>query len=255
MSLPGLTRKILAREWFYRFKLPGGAVTKSYLPDDVVTIHDTRLAMINELLEPLFAGRWGQTTCLDVACHEGFFASELARHGCRDVLGIEARFENVENANLIKQVYELSNLRIVQRDFLTVGKGEFGRFDIVLMLGLLYHLENPLGALKIARSHTKSVCLVESQVSPNLPGIIDWGSYRFTKEIVGSFAVVDETQELESGNREANTSGVSLVPSLPGLLFAMEAVGFSRVEVLKPPPDANEQLSLGKRVMVAGYVD
>jgi hypothetical protein len=176
----------------------------------------------------------------------------MARLGCK-VLGIDARDEHVEHARLIKEVHNMTSLEFKTRDFLDVKAGELGRFDVVLMFGLLYHIENPMGALRIARSHTRHVCLIETQIVPNLTGPIDWGSYRSVKEMVGVFGVVDETEELESGNREASVLNISLVPSLPALLFAMKAAGFARVDMVAVPSGGYNQLATGKRVMVAGY--
>jgi tRNA (mo5U34)-methyltransferase len=245
----------LSREWFYAFELPDGRKTRMYIPDDMATIHDTRLAMIFSVLDAMFAEEWLHVTVLDVACHEGYFAINLAKRGCRDVLGIDVRKENIEGAELMRSVYGLSNLRLEQRDVLSIEPAEYGQFDVVLMLGLLYHLENPIKAIRVARAHTGRVCLIETQIAPNLSGIVDWGSHRNPKQMIGSFAVVDESAEIAQRNREANTSSISLVPSLEALLAIMRAVGFSRVEVVPPPVDGNEQLVHGKRVLVAGYLD
>jgi tRNA (mo5U34)-methyltransferase len=245
----------LAREWFYSFELPDGRTTRMYISDDIATIHETRLAMIFSILDTMFADQWPQVTALDVACHEGYFAINLAKRGCRDVLGIDIRKENIEGAVLMRSVYGLSNLRFDERDVLSLGPAEYGRFDVVLMLGLLYHLENPIEAIRVARAHTSRICLIETQIAPNLSGIVEWGSYRNPKQIVGTFAVVDESTEIAHRNREANTTSISLVPSLEALLAIMSAVGFSRVEVAPPPVKGNEQLVYGKRVLVAGYVD
>jgi hypothetical protein len=109
--------------------------------------------------------------------------------------------------------------------------------------------------LRTARSHTGGICIVETQVAPNLSGVMDWGSHRYPMQMVGSFALVDESVEVARDNREANTVAVSLCPSLEALLFTMSAVGFKSVEVLKAPDGMNDQLTIGKRVMVVGQAD
>lgn len=253
--MPSAADAVMSREWFYRFHLPDGRVSPCYVGDDVIGIHDTRLAMVDWVLEPLFGADWSAASCLDMACHEGFFCSHLAAKGCRDVLGIDVRPEHVRDAELIKEAFGFNNLRLECRDVLDLEPAELGKFDIVLVLGLLYHLENPIGALRRAFSHTRSVCIVETQVAPNLSGVIDWGSYRYHKAMVGSFALVDESSELAGGNAEASVLNVSLVPSIEALVFVMKALGFSRVEVIEPPEEAYEQLRFKKRVVVAGYID
>jgi hypothetical protein len=148
----------------------------------------------------------------------------------------------------------VTTVAFAEGDATQMRRGELGTFDAVLVLGLVYHLEDPIGALRAARSHTGRLCIVETQVAPGLSGRLDWGSPRWTKAMEGSFALVDESDELRGRNMEANTSSLSLVPSLDALLHVMRAVGFDRVEVLEPVGD-NDQLVNGKRVMVAGWVD
>jgi hypothetical protein len=73
------------------------------------------------------------------------------------------------------------------------------------------------------------------------------------RPLKGSFGIIDETDDTHGP--EASTTGICLVPSVEALLWIMRKIGFARVDVLPPPPDAYEQLLHGKRVMVAGYLD
>ena len=124
--------------------------------------------------------------------------------------------------------------------------------DLVLLFGLIYHLENPIGALRVARKLTRRVCVIETQVVPNMNGMVDWGSYRFVRPLKGVFGIIDELDEVSAP--EASVTGICLAPSVEGLLWILHAVGFVRAEVLPVPEDGYEQLRHGKRVMVAAYV-
>ena len=93
------------------------------------------------------------------------------------------------------------------------------------------------------------LCLVETQVAPNLSGPLDYGHHTFVKPMMGSFALVDETDETHGP--ETSTTGICLVPSVEGLLWILRKVGFAHAEVLPVPADGYEQLRYGKRVMVA----
>lgn len=245
-----LYAQILSREWFYAFRLPDGRRTVSYLPADVEPIHRWRRQMLFDYLDQTVAGAWGRCRAIDLGCHEGFFSVELARRGCREVVGFDARREHVEHADLIRRVFGLDNLRFQQAEVLAVDPGSLGEFDITVMFGLLYHLPDIVGALRQARALTRGVCVIETQIAPELTGSLEWGAEHFRKDIVGSFALVDEQSELDHENREANISRISLVPSLRGLLWLLEAVGFDQAEVLPPPAGAYEQLSRGQRVIV-----
>ena len=241
------------RQWFYEFDLPDGTTTISYLPDEVRGIHTTRLAMLWAGLAP-FVGRrsWEALTAVDIACHQGFFATHLARRGCRRVVAIDARADHLADTALMADVYGLGNLATVQADIDTLDTGALGTFDVALMLGLLYHIENPVGALRRARALTRGALVVETQVTPNMTGVVDWGSQMYQRDIVASFGLVDETQHTE--DTESSVHGICVVPSYEALVWLLRAVGFARVERVEPPPGAYEQLRSGKRVMVVAYV-
>lgn len=250
---PELEAKILGRQWFYRFHLPSGQVTQTYLPEEVLKIHETREQMMTQVLETEFANEWKNLRFADLACHEGFFSHKLALKGCKEVVGIDARIEHIVHANLIREAFSHDNLSFLVGDIQNLDADELGEFDATLAFGILYHLENIVGALRLAQAITKRICLIETQIAPNLSGVTDWGSDKFNKEIVGCLGIVDESGELAANNKEANTSPISLFPSLPGLLWLLKAVGFEASKVITPPVDAYEQLASGKRVMVAAY--
>jgi len=251
--MPDVTAQVLSRPWFYRFELPGGQCTESYLPAEAQAVHSTRLAMLDSCLQALFSGAWSGLRAIDLACHEGFFSAHLAKLGVAEIIGIDARQSHVDDAMLMARALGNSAFTGHCADLFDIGPERWGSFDIVLNLGLIYHLENPVGALRISRALTRRVCLVETQVAPNLSGPLDWGHYEFVKPMQGSFAVIDETEETHGP--EMSTAGICLAPSVEALLWIMRKVGFDRVELLKPPENSYEQHRFGKRVMVAGYVD
>lgn len=79
---------------------------------------------------------------LDLACLEGVFGIEFARHGA-SVVGIEAREASLRKANFASQTLGLSNIKFVQDDVRNLSRDKYGEFDVVLCLGILYHLETP----------------------------------------------------------------------------------------------------------------
>ena len=152
---------------------------------------------------------------------------------------------------LIAEACGHGTLQFRQSDVHSLDPARDGRFDLVLCLGLIYHLENPVGALRTARALTADggLCLVETQVAPGLSGAIDYGHHTFVKPLMGSFAIVDETDETHGP--ETSTTGICLVPSLDALLWILRKVGFRHAQVLPVPAGGYEQLAHGKRVMVA----
>lgn len=79
---------------------------------------------------------------LDLACLEGGYAIEFARRGARAV-GIEGREHNIEKARFAQRVLGLRNLELIQGDVRGLSIARHGTFDVVLCLGILYHLDAP----------------------------------------------------------------------------------------------------------------
>jgi tRNA (mo5U34)-methyltransferase len=252
MSPTEALAQVRGRRWFYEFDLPDGSRTTSYLPPAVAKIHTTRLQMLLHGLAPVAAEDWPGLSVLDIACHQGFFATHVARRGCRDVLAVDARAEHVADAALMAGVYGLTNLRTLQADVNRLDPASIGTFDVTLLLGLLYHVENPVGVMRIARALTRRACVIETQVVPNMTGVVDWGAHTFQRPMVGSFAIIDETDETHAP--EASITGICLCPSYEALVWVLRKVGFARVERIAAPPDAYEQHASGKRVVVVAHV-
>lgn len=92
-------------------------------------------------------------TVLDIGCNGGFYAMEMARRGARRVLAIDHDQTYLEQARFARDHLGYQDrIELRQVDVYEVGKlGE--QFDLVLFLGVLYHLRHPLYALEqVARA-------------------------------------------------------------------------------------------------------
>lgn len=247
-----LEQLALSREWFYPFELPSGAITACSLPPEIASIHADRWAMVKSVLTETFGKDWSPLDCLDIGCNQGFFPVKLAERGCRKVVGLDARQQNVDDAELIRQIYGLDNLSFQTGDISKIEPAEWPQFDVTLMLSLLFWLENPIGALRAAKAMTKRVLLVETPVVPEIKGKIDWGAHRSQKAWNGTFALFDLSREVTLPI--GSLTNLSLCPGQETLIWVLEHLGFSRVEIVPPPHGAYEQLATGKRIMVAAYV-
>ncbi len=243
----------LAKEWFYPFVLPNGQTVPSTHQHQLDLIHDTRTQMMNDFIHRHFGSLDDKKLeAIDLACHQGWFSSQLVTLGFDKVLATDARDTHIADARLIFNALDQSGeIRTLQSDVHSLDTTALGKFDLVLCFGLIYHLENPIGALRKAFELCKNVCLIETQIAPGQSGMVDYGSYRFVKQIEASFVVIDETHETHGS--EASTQGICLIPNLDGLIWILEKIGFSRVEVLPVPADGYEQLRYRKRAMLAAY--
>lgn len=247
-----LLEQVNQREWFYTFELPDGSTTRTYHDGELDSIHDTRWRMLEHTLEGVFPGGFRDLTAIDLAAHQGWFTARLAQAGLTRITGVDQRASHVEDAELMARVLGHQDTRFLHSDIFDLEPDALGTFDVVLMLGLLYHLENPVGALRLARALCRDLFVIETQVVPGMTGMVDFGSYRFVRPLQGAFGLIDELDETHGP--EAGATGICLVPSVEALTWLLEKVGFRDVTVLQPPADAYEQLLYGKRVMVSARV-
>lgn len=88
---------------------------------------------------------------LDVGCNAGFYALEMKRRNARRVVGIDSDPHYLRQARFAA---EQSGLDIEFRQLSVYEVGKLGeRFDLVIFMGVLYHLRHPLLALDLLYEH------------------------------------------------------------------------------------------------------
>lgn len=102
----------------------------------------------------------GLETALDVGCAVGDFSKFLLDLGFR-VVGVDGREENAAEG---KRRYP--EVTFLASDAENLPLAEIGTFDLVLCVGLLYHLENPFRAIRNLHCLTDKVLVVESMCAP-----------------------------------------------------------------------------------------
>jgi hypothetical protein len=146
------------------------------LNDGVYTIapkivgDEVKLRRIVQCVFDLAGGSVEGLRILDLACLEGLYAIEFARHNAKCV-GIEGREANIAKARFTKEALRLDNLDLFQDDVRNLSEEKYGRFDVVLCLGLLYHLDAPdvFQFIEKLSEVSASICIVDTRIalSPN----------------------------------------------------------------------------------------
>jgi len=254
MTVPEIQRQIDALgPWFYEFDLGAAGRTVSSLPVEVQRIHTTRLEMVNRAVAGRFGARMGEIRCIDVGCHEGYYSVAMARKGAREVRGIDLRPENLRKARFVAEAMGLANISYGQGNCEDLSPEAHGRYELCLFLGLLYHLENPMLALRRIAAITTELCVLETQVVDEVEGAAEWGYREWTRPYQGILALIDESGEFFNGNAETGAAPIATCPSPKALEFMLRQAGFRRVEFISPPDDAYEQHARRKRVVCAAY--
>jgi tRNA (mo5U34)-methyltransferase len=101
-------------------------------------------------------------TVLDVGCNAGFYSMEMKRRGAAHVLGIDSDERYLEQARFAAGVEGL-DIELAQRSVYEID--ELGqRFDVVLFMGVLYHLRYPLLALDLLRDVVGELLVFQSML-------------------------------------------------------------------------------------------
>src|SRR5690242_18949779 len=90
-------------------------------------------------------------TVLDIGCNGGFYSMAMKRRGARRVLGIDHDEQYLNQASFAAEVLDL-DIAFEQMSVYEVPKLR-ERHDIVLFMGVFYHLRHPLLALDLIRQH------------------------------------------------------------------------------------------------------
>ena len=130
--------------WFHNIELAGMATAPTHFLGDYPQV---KWRQFSHALAPDLSG----ASVLDIGCNAGFYALEMKRRGARRVLGIDFDKDYLDQARFAAEV---SGLEVEFRELSVYDVAELKeRFDIVLFMGVFYHLRHPLLALDLIRAH------------------------------------------------------------------------------------------------------
>ena len=89
---------------------------------------------------------------LDIGCNAGFYSIEMKRRGAGRVLGIDSDDHYLAQARFATDTLGFDDIEFAKLDVYDVG-ALAEKFDLVIFMGVLYHLRHPLLALDLIREH------------------------------------------------------------------------------------------------------
>ncbi len=142
-------RLVQGRPWHHDFEIvPGVRTYGFYNPTD----------LWNELrLPPDLSG----VSLADVGASNGFYSFEARKRGAR-VVAFDFRHKDNSGFGLAQYINGMDDIEHHMVNVLDLAVEPYGRFDIVLVLGLLYHVSDPYLALANCAALCKERLLVES---------------------------------------------------------------------------------------------
>jgi SAM-dependent methyltransferase len=194
--------------WHYAFELDGHSTATPGVTR--VARHAKRLSYLFDPLIAACGGSLAGKRVLDLGCNAGFWSLYAYRREASYVLGVEARAMHVEQASLVFEVERADRDRFafLHADLMTADWTAWGSFDVVLCLGLLYHVNRPFELFGRIAQTGASLVVIDTALS-RLPG-----------------AAFEVRRENIDDPRNAIGSDVILWPTSAAVIALADAFGF-----------------------------
>ncbi|SFR77709.1 TIGR04290 family methyltransferase [Sphingomonas jatrophae] len=151
--------------WFHNLDLNGVQTAPDHFLGDYPR---AKFASFADALPADLAGG----SVLDIGCNAGFYSVEMKRRGAGRVVGIDSDDRYLAQARLATEVLGFKDVEFRNLSVYDVGAlGE--KFDLVIFMGVLYHLRHPLLALDLIREHVAGDRMLFQTMQQGSPDIAD----------------------------------------------------------------------------------
>lgn len=208
MDYSDLKNEVEKIKWFHRIDFGNGIVT----PGVDFSSEKLKTIKMSDSLQGL--------TVLDIGAWDGFFSFEAERRGAKRVLALDsfcwggAGWGTKDGFELVRKAFN-SKVEDLTLDVNEISPEKIGVFDLVLFLGVLYHMRHPLLILERVSSVVKKQLILETHVD------LLHCKYPAMKFYPGS----------ELGQDPTNWWG----PNPAAVISMLKDVGFSKVEIVSYP--------------------
>jgi tRNA (mo5U34)-methyltransferase len=138
-------------DWFQNLDLCGVQTAPRHFLGDYPNI---KWRLFQHAIPADLSGR----TVLDIGCNAGFYSIEMKRRGAERVVGIDSDPAYLAQARFAAEVLG-AEIEFRELDVYNVARLR-EQFDLVLFMGVLYHLRHPLLALDLLHEHVVRDTLV-----------------------------------------------------------------------------------------------
>ncbi|MFX0094546.1 MAG: hypothetical protein ACFFBD_22615 [Candidatus Hodarchaeota archaeon] len=164
-----------------------------------------------------------------------------AELGAREIVAIEGRVVNYVKCCVIKNLLGLKNACFILDDVRKISKEKYGTFDIALVSGILYHLDNPIFLLERLSTVTDTLVISTHYADANSPSrkapkktlSTKFGTYH------GRIYTEHSINDIHSGLQDE-----SFWPFEEDLIRMCKDVGYKDIQIVMKNPVAKEQKKL-----------
>ncbi|HEY0111526.1 MAG TPA: TIGR04290 family methyltransferase [Allosphingosinicella sp.] len=138
--------------WFHNIELGGVWTAPDHFLGDYPNVKFKRFA-------PHLPADLSGKSVLDIGCNAGFYSMEMKRRGAERVVGIDSDDRYLAQARFAAETLGYDNIEFRNLSVYDVAAlGE--KFDVVIFMGVLYHLRHPLLALDLIHEHVAGDLLI-----------------------------------------------------------------------------------------------
>ena len=225
-------------QWFHNLDLRGVQTAPDHFLGDYP---QTKWQRFSAALPEDLTGK----SVLDVGCNAGFYSIQMKRRGAERVVAIDTDEQYLAQARFAAKV---NNAEIEFRQLSVYRVADLHeQFDLVLFMGVLYHLRHPLLALELLHEHVAADLLVAqsllrgSKETMNVPGDFPfWEEDTFDRDDFPRMYFVE--------NRFANDPTNWWIPNRACFEAMLRSTGF---EILDHPED---EVFICRRTAIPGPV-
>jgi tRNA (mo5U34)-methyltransferase len=146
-----IVERIHAIEWYHVIEVAPGVVTPGrYDPKPLLDVMGFPVDLTGK-------------TVLDIGAYDGFFTFEAERRGAKRVVALDRHPARQKGFALAHELLS-SKAEYIEGSVYDISPERHGAFDVILFLGVLYHLRHPLLALEKIHRICREYVLVESHV-------------------------------------------------------------------------------------------
>ena len=203
-----LIRRVNEVRWFHSIPLREGLVTPG---------EDNSMDKLGQVCLP--ADLTGKSV-LDIGAWDGFFSFQAEKNGAERVLATDyfswsgPGWGTKDGFNLAHEALN-SKVESMEIDAMEITPEKLGgKFDVVMFLGVLYHLQDPMGGLRVASEVCNELLIVETHVDD---------LHRWKPSMV-----------YFPGDSLNNDDTNYWAPNVAAMKGILKDLGFSRVEVVYP---------------------
>ena len=151
--------------WHYEFDLKG--VKTPIFDQRKINRHIQRKRYFFQKLVHLYGGTLKGKRILDLGCNAGYWALEAIKSGADYVMGIDGREMHIDQANFVFEVLGVNkqNYTFILGNLFDIDFKDYGEFDIVFYLGLMYHICKPVVLMEKIQEVNTDLLVIDTSLS------------------------------------------------------------------------------------------